>query len=56
MKKFLSISLSFVALFLAHSSCVQERVERFEQDRVITFDAFFSKPTKSGALNSTFKF
>ena len=55
MKKFLSISLSFVALLLAHSSCVQERVERFEQDRVITFDAFFSKPTKSGALNSTFK-
>lgn len=55
MKKFLSISLSFVALLLAHSSCVQERVERFEQDRVITFDAFFSNPTKSGALNSPFK-
>ena len=55
MKKFLSISLSFVALLLAHSSCVQERVERFEQDRVITFDAFFSNPTKSGALKSPFK-
>lgn len=55
MKKFLSISLSFVALLLAHSSCVQERVERFEQDRVITFDAFFSNPTKSGALKSSFK-
>lgn len=55
MKKFLSISLSFVALILAHSSCVQERVERFEQDRVITFDAFFSNPTKSGALKSPFK-
>lgn len=55
MKKFLSNSLSFVALLLAHSSCVQERVERFEQDRVITFDAFFSNPTKSGALNSMFK-
>lgn len=55
MKKFLSNSLSFVALLLAHSSCVQERVERFEQDRVITFDAFFSNPTKSGALKSPFK-
>lgn len=55
MKQFLSNSLSFVALLLAHSSCVQERVERFEQDRVITFDAFFSNPTKSGALKSTFK-
>lgn len=55
MKKFLSISLSFVALLLAHSSCVQERVERFEQDRVITFDAFFSNPTKSGALKNPFK-
>lgn len=55
MKKFLSISLSFVALLLAHSSCVQERVERFEQDRVITFDAFFSNPTKSGVLKSPFK-
>lgn len=55
MKKFLSISLSFVALLLAYSSCVQERVERFEQDRVITFDAFFSNPTKSGALKSPFK-
>lgn len=55
MKKFLSISLSFVALLLAHSSCAQERVERFEQDRVITFDAFFSNPTKSGALKSPFK-
>lgn len=55
MKKFLSISLSFVALLLAHTSCVQERVERYEQDRVITFDAFFSNPTKSGALKSPFK-
>lgn len=55
MKKFLSNSLSFVALLLAHSSCVQERVERFEQDRVITFDAFFSNSTKSGALKSPFK-
>lgn len=55
MKKSLSISLSFVALLLAHSSCVQERIERFEQDRVITFDAFFSNPTKSGVLKSPFK-
>lgn len=55
MKKFLSNSLSFVILLLAHSSCVQERVERFEQDRVITFDAFFSNSTKSGALKSPFK-
>lgn len=55
MKKSLSNSLSFVILLLAHSSCVQERVERFEQDRVITFDAFFSNPTKSGALKSPFK-
>lgn len=55
MKKFLSNSLSFVALLLAHSSCVQERVEHFEQDRVITFDAFFSNPTKSSALKSPFK-
>lgn len=55
MKKFLSNSLSFVALLLAHSSCVQERVERFEQDRVITFDAFFSNPTKSISLDDSFK-
>ena len=55
MKKSLSISLSFVALLLAHSSCLQERVERFEQDRVIAFDAIFSNPTKSGALKSPFK-
>lgn len=55
MKQFLSNSLSFVALLLAHSSCVQERVERFEQDRVITFDAFFSNPTKSISLDDSFK-
>lgn len=55
MKKSLSISLSFVALLLAHSSCVQERVERFEQDRVITFDAIFSNPTKSISLDDSFK-
>ena len=55
MKKFLSNSLSFVALLLAHSSCVQERVERFEQDRVIIFDAFFSNPTKSISLDDSFK-
>lgn len=55
MKQFLSNSLSFVALLLAHSSCVQERVERFEQDRVITFDAIFSNPTKSISLDDSFK-
>lgn len=55
MKKFLSNSLSFVALLLAHSSCVQERVEHFEQDRVITFDAFFSNPTKSISFDDSFK-
>lgn len=55
MKKFLSNSLSFVVLLLAHSSCVQERVEHFEQDRVITFDAFFSNPTKSISLDDSFK-
>lgn len=55
MKKSLSNSLSFVILLLAHSSCVQERVEHFEQDRVITFDAFFSNPTKSISLDDSFK-
>lgn len=55
MKQFLSNSLSFVALLLAYSSCVQERVEHFEQDRVITFDAFFSNPTKSISLDDSFK-
>lgn len=55
MKQFLSNSLSFVALLLAHSSCLQERVERFEQDRVITFDAIFSNPTKSISLDDSFK-
>jgi len=34
---------------------VQERVEHFEQDRVITFDAFFSNPTKSISLDDSFK-